>query len=226
MEQTLSHHVLFAWWLPNERWFQGKLVETLKPINADAPPTQQTSLRGHKMAHAFWTGFGIVLAVLAVGGYIFLRWQQDRQRFELAKAALERGMTTFPGLPPLWLDSVRAGMMILTLGIGLLAAGELAYGLAEQAPLPDSTELQATSSDPQETPREKGERGVPPPRRSPPNPAVVRWERSQNQRALGLVSMCGGVVLVLLGLVRVGFAWSERRLMASQQPRNSAAKDH
>lgn len=78
-------------------------------------------------------GFGIAAAVLIVGGSIFLRWQRNRQRFTLMRLAMERGTTAVPGGPPFWVLSLRQGLLTLTLGIGLLAAGAALYVLTSGA---------------------------------------------------------------------------------------------
>ncbi len=166
------------------------------------------------MAHAFWSGFGVVFALLAVGGYVLLRWQSDRHRFELVKTALERGIPLPSGGPPYWLDSLRAGVLTLTLGLGLLLAGGLAIGLAPDIAMPEAKTLGALFEPPDEPPPPAAKGKGPPPRRPPPpppNPAHEAWQRAQTQAALGLASVAAGLVLSLLGAVRIGFAQYERK---------------
>ncbi|HVS70635.1 MAG TPA: hypothetical protein VHQ47_05205 [Phycisphaerae bacterium] len=44
-----------------------------------------------------------------------------------------------------------------------------------------------------------------------PDPATERWHRIQTQQLAGLLSACAGAILVLLGIVRIAFARSERK---------------
>lgn len=165
------------------------------------------------MGHAFWSGFGVVFALLAVGGYVLLRWQSDRHRFELVKTALERGIPLPSGGPPFWLDSLRAGVLTLTLGLGLLLAGGLAIGLNPAVERPDAETLGAIFGPPDEPPPPPEGKGKGPPRRPPPppNPAHEAWQRAQTQQSLGLASLAAGLVLSLLGGVRIAFAQYERK---------------
>ena len=178
------------------------------------------------MGHAFWSGFGVVFALLVVGGYVLLRWQSDRHRFELVKTALERGIPLPSGGPPFWLDSLRAGVLTLTLGLGLLMAGGLAIGLTPAVALPDADTLGAIFDPPDEPPPPPPDgKGKGPPRRPPPppNPEHESWRRAQNQQSLGLASLAAGLVLTLLGGVRIGFAQYERKFSVND-PRDAAPR--
>jgi len=111
-------------------------------------------------------GFGIAAAVLLVGGSIFLRWQRSRQRFVLMRLAMERGTTAVPGGPPFWVLSLRAGLLTLTLGVGLLAAGTALYVLTSKVQ-PPAVSTQLTEAPPQAAQVPPGppdmEPGPPPP---------------------------------------------------------------
>jgi hypothetical protein len=166
------------------------------------------------MGHAFWTGFGVVFALLAAGGYVLLRWQSDRHRFLLVRLALERGIPLPSAGPPYWVDSLRAGVLTLALGLGLLLAGGAATAMALRVPRPDETgRLPAAAAD---EPAPTFDKGRGPPRRPPPpNLAHEEWRRAQSQRSLGLASLAAGLVLSLLGGVRIGFAQYERKFSPS-----------
>ena len=49
---------------------------------------------------------------------------------------------------------------------------------------------------------------------------MERWHRIQTQRTIGLVAICAGSILTLLGLVRIAFARMERRY--STEPPHAA----
>src|SRR5665213_607854 len=76
-----------------------------------------------------------VAAVLLVIGWSITRWQRDRERFSLMKTALEKGVTRFPGTPPYWLVSLRQGVTLSAVGIGLVGAGGGAWWLAHNVPM-------------------------------------------------------------------------------------------
>jgi hypothetical protein len=48
----------------------------------------------------------------------------------------------------------------------------------------------------------------PPPR---PSPAMERWQHIQSQKLFGMVGMGAGVILGLLGLIRIIFAFVEKK---------------
>jgi len=50
-----------------------------------------------------------------------------------------------------------------------------------------------------------------PERRPPQNPAMERWHHVQTQKLTGLVAICSGAILALLGLVRIAFSRMERQ---------------
>jgi hypothetical protein len=182
-----------------------------------------------------------IAAVILVGGWLATRWHRDRMRFALMRAALERGVTRFPGTPPYWLVSLRQGVTLAVLGCGLGVLGTGAWLMVRdvQMPLPP----QFATTQPTESQPEAPEEQLPPPRpedrdfihpprpgepplrredRSPPprqdrpanhphDPAMERWHRAQAQQTIGLVSVGVGFILLLLGVVRIGFAKIEQR---------------
>lgn len=190
-----------------------------------------------------------VAAVLLVGGWLALRWQQDRHRFQLMQTALEKGITRFPDAPPFWLLSMRQGVTMLATGIALAAVGGGAFWLGRQAPMPaTSVGMQfepagpPTAQDawqeredrrdrgpdrrPQGRPDDAGfeqDRGPrpdlrpgrpngPPDRRPMLSPQMERWHQAQTEQTAGLISLGVGIILMLVGVVRVFFAQAERQL--------------
>lgn len=162
---------------------------------------------------AFAGVFGGTAALLLVGGPVLLRWQRNRQQFALAQAALSQGITRFPAGPPCWLLSLRQGLTILTLGVALLGIGGVGCWFTGSVQTPTF----ATTPGSSVTPRTQAgaiESNVNLPMRpSPPapNPALEEWHRLQSINTLGIMAVAAGVVLTLLGLVRVIFARTERR---------------
>ena len=148
--------------------------------------------------------FGIVAAVLLIGGSIALRMQRGRHRFELSKRAVDSG-TPLPEGPPLWLASRRQALSILALGLGLLLAGGGAWWLGTLTPRPDEPQ-QVTAA------------AVAPlldfggkPRPPKPSPEMEAWHGAQYRVAVGQTAAGCGVILTLLGLVRLGYTGTERR---------------
>ena len=183
----------------------------------------------------FAAALGISVAVLLVGTSFLLRWQRNRQRFDLMRLALENGATQFPEGPPYWLLSLREAVSTLALGIGLLAAGAVSYGIGVHTPEPTAEEWKAATTDamrsnalegrrpgpmrPQGRPEDDGppeDRGpgrpMPPNPAQPPipNPVFEKHHRAQSMQTIGLLAMACGGVLVILGLARTGFARVER----------------
>lgn len=171
-------------------------------------------------------GFGVAAAILLIGGAVMLRWQRNRLQYALLQAALEKGGPPFPAGAPLWLTSLRQGVMILVLGVGLAVCGAAAYQVASHVAMPANTvsaDLPSKISQdddgppppppaPRESPNEHealpGHHRPPPPR---PDPATERWHRAQDQMAVAEIAVGGGFILVLLGIVRIVFAFAERK---------------
>ena len=203
---------------------------------------------------AFAGGFGAAAAIVLIGGAVLLRWQRNRLQFQLMQTAIEKGVPPMPGAAPLWLLSLRQGVMILVLGVGLLIAGALAYHSAAAVAMPAvsaattqpmmgggagdfrppprmADDGPADQFGPPDGPRGMNGGGpggrrfgppgrvpgaggpdgqqLPPPPRG--NPAMEYWHRAQDQTAVATVAMGSGLVLAMLGIVRVMFAYAERR---------------
>lgn len=86
-----------------------------------------------------------IAAVLLVAGWLAIRWQQDRQRFQLMQTALEKGITRFPDAPPFWLVSMRQALTMLALGVALVLVGGGASWVGRQTPMPAAANLQNPS---------------------------------------------------------------------------------
>jgi hypothetical protein len=193
-----------------------------------------------EIADSLAVGFGVAAAILLVGGSLVLRWQRARLRFALAKIALEKGTPLFPGAPPLWLMSLRQGIMLIALSVGLMAVGAVAVADANKVPDPPDSIMNKVQPIPEpprgadrprfDGPPEEGAPGFPPPRqgRGPgagggprgvpaPIPALERWHRAQEQRTLGMAGTGVGVILLLLGIVRTMFAGIERKYSPAAQ---------
>jgi hypothetical protein len=177
----------------------------------------------------FVGSFAIAAAILLVGGWVLLQWQRNRQQFSLMQQAIERGVRILPQGPPFWLLSLRQGLMILTLGIGLLIVGGIAWALGSGVRMPeDSTQPAVKTAVDAGTPatgpaslRETWPRLFPPP---PPNPALEQWHAAQRQQAAGQVAMGCGLILLLLGIVRVSFSRTERRHTPDAAPMASESQ--
>jgi|GEM_PF-1311115 len=165
--------------------------------------------------NAFAAGFGVTAAILAIGGIILLRWQRNRNELSLLRAAMEKGVSVLPPGPPLWLLSLRQGVMILALGVGLCAVGAVGWAIAARVPPPASpTTVPAAATEPvgpimQLPGRDEQPRPRPVPREA--REAREAWERAVRQQTLCMALVGGGGILVLLGVVRTGFARVERR---------------
>jgi hypothetical protein len=95
---------------------------------------------------AFAGGFGAAAAIVLIGGGVLLRWQRNRLQFNLMQSAIERGVTApLPGAAPLWLLSLRQGVSILMLGVGLLIAGYVTWTAAKGVPMPTGPTTQAVA---------------------------------------------------------------------------------
>jgi hypothetical protein len=169
--------------------------------------------------------FGITAAIVLSGGMILLRYQRDRYQFQLLHAALEKGITALPGAAPPWLLSLRQGVLTLVLGLGLIGSGAaLHFAAGAIKDLPANATMPGAQPPPRDfrpPPRDgpPGGRPVGPPnggpqdpdRPPPPSPQMQRWHRIETQRLTGLIAICSGVILTLLGLVRIAFSRTERK---------------
>jgi hypothetical protein len=186
---------------------------------------------------AFAAGFGALAALVLIGGAVLLRWQRTRLQFSLMQTALEKGTTPLLGNVPLWLISFRQGTMILVLGVGLFLVGAGLRSAAEKVAMPTAAEMAQVQHGPRmgegpegdrppppmrggedhgqgPPPRGEERRPGPPPHNDEP-PAVQLWHHAQDQRAVGTVGLGSGFILVLLGFVRVLFAFAERKYSTS-----------
>jgi len=156
------------------------------------------------------TACAVAAAILLIGGAILIRLQRDRHHFRLMQMALERGITAFPGVPPGWLISLRIGCLVLVLGIGLVIAGLLLCPpISTSGPIAIGG---ATAPAPPPPPSIAGDpRSASPQTPPPPNPEMEHQHRIENQHLAGLVCIGAGVILSLLGIVRILFARLERR---------------
>jgi hypothetical protein len=163
----------------------------------------------------FAGALGATAALLLIGGALYLRGQRNRQQFILMQTALEKGITSFPGQPPFWLLSLRQGVTTITLGIALIivGAGAWAIGHSVEQPTaiinkePPPPQMDGPREGPPEGPQQGPEGRRPPPR----NPIVEQWLRAQMEETLGQIAVGCGVILLLLGIARTGFARTERR---------------
>ncbi len=184
--------------------------------------------------------FGITAAILLIGGAILLRYQRDRQHFLLMKAALDKGINSFPGMVPGWLISLRIGALCLILGLGLMGGGIAFYNAAsfiDEPPVQsavsappgyrsagDTSDAPPPPPPPRGNPGSRPDDGRPPPPGPPPprpgsqSPAMERWHLIQTQHTIGLIAICVGAILALLGLVRIAFARIERRYTSDPIP--------
>src|SRR5689334_8768765 len=96
---------------------------------------------GGPAGEAFAAAAGVTAALLLLGGPMLLRFQRQRQQFLLAKGGLERGLTPVSNDPPVWLQSMRTGVMTLTLGVSLFVAGAIACAMVARMHLPLPTDV-------------------------------------------------------------------------------------
>jgi hypothetical protein len=173
--------------------------------------------------------FGVAGAVVLVGGWILLRFYRDRQQFHLMQTALEKGITALPGGVPGWVISLRQGVLAFVLGAGVAVSGVvLAVSAAHIEEIPASVtahfeqvvaahgmDIHGQNDGPPQSPHGEGgpeDRGGPGRGDHPlPDPTLERWHRVQTQQLIGLLAMCAGGIVALLGVVRMSFARIERR---------------
>ena len=172
---------------------------------------------------AFAVGIGI-----AVVATFLLRWYRMRQEFILMRLALERGLNPQLIPPqPQWLISLRQGLMIIALGVGLLTAGAIGWSMAAKVQRPQQIDLlnNPTSAlgaiipDALLDPGPPGGRGAGPEGQRPPrppepprrDPQKEAWDRAQNQISVCMAMVGAGGILILLGLIRLILVPLERR---------------
>jgi hypothetical protein len=159
---------------------------------------------------------GSPVDVFMIGGTLFLRGQRNRQQFILMQAALEKGITSFPGQAPFWLISLRQGVITITLGIALLIVGAGAWGIGHSVQQPTAILAnEPLPPPPQPADGPPGEWRRPPP---PRNPIVQQWLRAQMEETLGQIAVGCGIILLLVGIARTGFAGTERRYSETTAP--------
>lgn len=126
-------------------------------------------------------GAGIgVAAVLLVVGWAITRWQRDRQRFALMQTALEKGVTRFPGTPPYWLVSLRQGVTLTAVGVGLMVVGGGAWGLTANVEMPAATPAPALTAPASQATPQAAPKTPAAPTETPaePNPPHEGWNHA------------------------------------------------
>jgi hypothetical protein len=88
----------------------------------------------------------IVIGLIVVAAFA-LKWQRNRLQFSLMQAALEKGLTAMPGVPPVWIISLRQGVLSATLGVALFFVGAAVDHHASAVPMPAAT-TQAVAMEP------------------------------------------------------------------------------
>lgn len=172
-------------------------------------------------------GFGAAVAMVLLGTFV-LRWYRMRQEYALLRIAMEKGIAPQmnPALPQ-WLISLRQGVLIATLGLAIAGIGAISWNMASGIEKPEPQGISAATlpaeinepapppPPPQAEPGRRGGRG-PEPRDNPrpPRPrdvAMERWDRAQAQINISMSMVGGGLILVLLGVVRIAFVPAEKR---------------
>ena len=167
--------------------------------------------------------FGIVAAILLFGGSILLRWQRARHRYDLLRRAIETG-AALPAATPAWLASRQQAVSLLAVGVGLMVVGAGAWHLGAAVEPPRAAVWSARpatlagaatapalvppSATAPALPSAAGGPPLPPPE---PSPAVEAWRAAQQRLAVGQTAAGCGLILFLLGAVRLGFSGTERR---------------
>jgi len=166
----------------------------------------------------FTTGFGVAAAILAVGGVVFLRFQRSRHEFALMRAALEKGISDYPGGLPAWVVSAREGLMMLTLGVALSGLGVAAWLMADKelrlAPVAASQAAATMPAQMLAGPKPRDDRGRLLPEGRLYSEVRNRWERSRYLEMAGQIMTGSGIILIALGIVRLVFARVERKYSA------------
>lgn len=167
----------------------------------------------HPLADLLGGGLGVAAVALVVG-WTLLSWQRDSHRFMLMRTALEKGITRFPDAPPFWLVSMRQGITTLAIGLSLAGVGAGAYWLGHGVAMPSEAALAAPAFvEPMPPPPGPGH----PPHPPMPNPQLEQWHQAQSETVVGLTSMGIGIILAIVGLVRIGFARAEQAYALEQR---------
>jgi hypothetical protein len=169
------------------------------------------------MWHVFVNSLGITAAILMIGGYILLQWQRNRYRYRLMQIALERGIANFSEGPPFWVISLRRGISILALGIGLMIVGGIAVALARSVEQPNAAIVRTseTKKGQEDSSASAADEMIQKLLRldlpRPPGPAMERWRQAQIQENVALAATGCGFLMTLLGFVGTAFAFVERK---------------
>jgi hypothetical protein len=141
---------------------------------------------------------------------------------------------------PQWLISLRQGAMIIALGVGLSVIGGIGWNAASKvqrpvtaAPVePPDTSAALSAIAPQAEPapfprpgpgargEDRPRPGLPRPAPPPRDPAMEAWDRARDQINVCMAMVGSGIILILLGVVRITFVPVERRLATPAQPTN------
>ena len=165
---------------------------------------------GGPVFNAFAAAFGATLALVICIGAVMLRSQRAKLRHSLLLAAMEKDIT-LPESTPQWLASLRLGVSIVVIGVVMMLVGVAATGSADKVPMPPASAM-VVAVPPTPPVQEFGPDGRPRPSPPPPEtPEMRQWHQAQDQKHLGLLGLVCGLLLSALGMVRVVFAWVERK---------------
>lgn len=218
-----------------------------------------------------WPIVLLVCVVVVALPALWIKLQNDRQRFTLLKMAIEKGMTSLPLGLPIWLVSLRQGVLVFVAGFAPLIIGGFTLRMAGTIPAVRGTPnigkatISHIANPPTAATQPKSVQGSPSGRSTPPmagNPGLISapqwngpdrgaggwpggmrpgsgpgnspWPNRPGMRPhpgrrfgppifirrahevmvrqnAGLALLGVGLVLCLLGLVRIAFAFLERR---------------
>ncbi len=184
------------------------------------------------MWHVWISSLGVTAAIILAGGYVWLQVMKERHQFQLMQTALERGIPSMvTSTTPSWFVSMRQAVAVFVLGVGLIVVGAVAWKIAANVPPPNPSELAVPTAvaepaaeepeppvaPPPAPPAPPGKHKPPHPRPKPPppNPALEQWHQAQQQQTVGLVVAGCGLLITLLGAVRMIFAGLERKQFAA-----------
>ncbi len=153
------------------------------------------------------TAVVFVAAIVAVSVW---SWRREGLRYRLESLAIERGVY-LPGGLPVWVVSLRRGLMTLVFGVALLIVGALSWSIGNGVATPEADAAVAVTQPVAIAPPDIDRRGLRPAPPPPPNPAMERWHEARQECTAGLAAMGIGVVLALLGAAQAAFARAERK---------------